>query len=373
MKKTSRRQFLKHFGAFSAVCLTARNAFSAYDLPETDAPFEFLVVGDSLIFGQGLREQHKFYFLVKEWLANEFFAGKRAVNLKVKAHSGATITLHEAEVVVLKKINKPENMLYNPEISVGFPSIAAQIDTAKKEYKLPEKVQLIMLTGGITDIEVANILDIFGDEKAFREAVPKYCGEKMSELLAHSAETFPNALIAVVGYYPIISNKSQTRKVFDAIMEVYNFPRMSKPVLNNPLTKPFLKMIRKRVIKRSKYWAENSNIELQKSVDNINSKLGKQRAIFIKSPITEENCFGTKNSLLWGMAKKSRSEDEIYDERTAACRRELTELTKNKEVNYSMRFCELAGLGHPNVEGSKAYAEAIKEQLRAANKSGNFL
>ncbi len=364
MEKTSRRQFLKQFGAFSAVCLTARNAFSSFDLPETDAPFEFLVVGDSLIFGQGLREEHKFYFLVKEWLAKEFFAGKRPVNLKVKAHSGATITLHDSEAKALRKINKPENTLYNSEISLGFPSIWSQIDTAKKEYNLPNAVNLVMLTGGITDIEVANILDIFGDEKAFREAVPKYCGEKMSELLQHSAETFPNALIAVVGYYPIISKNSSTRKVFDAIMEVYDFPPISKPILNNPLTKPFLKMIRKRVINRSKFWAENSNIELQKSVDRLNSKLGKQQAIFIKSPITEENCFGTKNSLLWGMAKKGRSEDEIYDDRIIACRRELIELTKNKEVNYSMRFCELAGIGHPNIAGSTAYAETIKTRLK---------
>jgi hypothetical protein len=361
--KSSRRQFLQQFGAFSAVCLTAPNAFSSFDLPETDAPFEFLVVGDSLIFGQGLKEENKFYFLIKEWLANEFFDGKRNINLKFKAHSGATITLHDSEAAVLQKINKPENTLYNSELSVGFPSIRSQIDIAKNEYETPNAVNLVMLTGGIADIEVANILDIFGDEKTFREAVPKFCGEKMSELLAHSAETFPNALIAVVGYYPMISKKSSTRKVFDAIMELYDFPRITKPILNNPLTKPILKMIRKRVIKRSKFWAENSNIELQKSVERLNLKLGKRQAIFIKSPITEENCFGTKNSLLWGMAKKGRSEDEIYEERTATCRRELTELTKNKEVNYSMRFCELAGIGHPNIEGSKAYAEAIKDEL----------
>ncbi len=363
MTNFSRRQFLKQFGAFSAGFFTVRNVFPSFNLPETAAPFEFLVVGDSLIFGQGLQEEHKFYFLVKEWLEKEFFAGKRMVNLKTKAHSGATITLHDDEAEVLRKANKPENTFYNPELSTGFPSIWAQLDSARAEYQNPHAVNLVMLTGSIADIAVGNILNIFGSQKNFREQVPKYCFEKMFELLEHSAEIFPNALIAVVGYYPMVSKKSATQKVFNAILELYEFPRMTKPLLNNPLTKPILKIIRQKIINRSKFWAENSALELQKAVDRLNSKLGRRQAIFIKSPITEENCFGTKKSLLWGMAKKGRSEDEIYDQRSAACRRELADLTKNNEVDYSMRFCELAGIGHPNIEGSKTYAEAIKARL----------
>src|SRR5215475_8736953 len=96
----SRRQFLKQFGAFSAVFLTARKVLPFFDSSNNTAPFEFLVVGDSLIFGQGLEEKDKFYTLTKNWLENEFFTGKRTVNLKTKAHSGATITLHEEEARV---------------------------------------------------------------------------------------------------------------------------------------------------------------------------------------------------------------------------------------------------------------------------------
>ncbi len=365
MTNFSRRQFLKQFGAFSVGFLTAaRSVFPSFDLPATEAPFELLVVGDSLIFGQGLEEKDKFYTLTKNWLEKDFFAAKRQVNLKMKAHSGATVTLHETEAEALQKAKKPENTIYNPEISVGFPSIWAQLDGAKNEYENPEKVNLVMLTGGIADLEVAKILDIFGSAKKFRAAVPKYCFEKMSELLEHSAETFPNALIAVIGYYPMVSKRSSTREVFNTVLELYGFPRITKPLLNNPLTKPILKMMRQNIINRSKFWAEHSTIELQKAVDRLNSKLGREQAIFIKSPITEENCYGTKNSLLWSMAKEGRSEDVLYDERAAVCNRELADLTKSKEVNYSMRFCELAGVGHPNIEGSKAYAEAIKNKLK---------
>jgi hypothetical protein len=47
-----------------------------------------LVVGDSLISAQGLREQNKFYYLVKDWLQADVFGASRRVNLKVKAHVG---------------------------------------------------------------------------------------------------------------------------------------------------------------------------------------------------------------------------------------------------------------------------------------------
>ena len=98
MTNISRRQFLKRIGVFSAVFLTAPNVvFPSFGLPAGDAPFEFLVIGDSLVWGQGLEEKDKFYMLARNWLETEVFAGKRAVNLKVKAHSGATLTFHDAE------------------------------------------------------------------------------------------------------------------------------------------------------------------------------------------------------------------------------------------------------------------------------------
>ncbi|MBS1793157.1 MAG: hypothetical protein JSS81_04850 [Acidobacteria bacterium] len=363
MTNFSRRQFLKQLGALAAVCLTARAGRPSFELPEADRPFDFLVVGDSLIWGQGLEEKDKFYTLTKNWLENEFFAGRRRVELKMKAHSGATIFLHDDEAAALKKTGRTENTFFDPEVAVGFPSIKAQLDNAKAEYESPENVDLILLTGGITDLAVANILNIFGSEKEFRALVPKYCDEDLSRLLDYAAAAFPNALLAVVGYYPMISKKSSTHAVFNAILEIYGFSGPVKPLMNNPLTLPVLKMMRKQVIKRSDFWADESAAGFRNAVARVNAKAGRRRALFIESPVTADNCFGTKNSLLWGMGKKGRGEDPLYDARRAACGRDFAELAKNKEVGYSVRACELAGIGHPNVAGSKAYAEAIENAL----------
>ncbi len=89
-------------------------------MPEAERPFDFLVVGDSLIWGQGLEEKDKFYALTKNWLENEFFGGRRRVALKMKAHSGATIFLHDDEAAALKKTGRTENTFFDPEVAVGF-------------------------------------------------------------------------------------------------------------------------------------------------------------------------------------------------------------------------------------------------------------
>ena len=65
MNEFSRRHFLGRVGAAAATLLAARNRSSAQILTR-DRPFEMLVVGDSHMSGQGLREENKFYYLYVE-------------------------------------------------------------------------------------------------------------------------------------------------------------------------------------------------------------------------------------------------------------------------------------------------------------------
>ena len=331
-------------------------------------PFEFLVVGDSLIWGQGLKEEHKFYTLTKEWLEREIFAQNRKVNLKVKAHSGATLTFHESEAEAFRKAGRDETKYYHPEINVGFPSVKTQIGIARKEYEMENKsvdaINLVMLSGGITDISVAGVLSPYGDNEKLKSDISKYCYGSMLEVLEHSAKTFPNALIAVIGYFPIISAKTRTGKLFNALLEAYNFPRPLKPVANNFLTKQFFKIVRKSAIERSLIWAELSDAKSQEAVNKLNADFGSRRALFVKAPITEETCFETKKTLLFRMGKKGKIEDDFFDIRKSECKPVLSELKNSTGLEYPVRFCEIAAVGHPNREGSKAFAEAIKEKLK---------
>ncbi len=102
MEYFSRRKFIKQIGAFSVLLLTGRNAFSLPHFIENNKDFEMLVVGDSIVSGQGLREEDKFYTLTKNWLQHEVFQNKRKVKLKNYSHSGARLFLAEYEKKALQ-------------------------------------------------------------------------------------------------------------------------------------------------------------------------------------------------------------------------------------------------------------------------------
>src|SRR5688500_464062 len=57
--------------------------------PSSAAPLRMLVLGDSIMWGQGLREEEKFSSRVKCWLQEKT---NREVKVHVEAHSGAVIS-----------------------------------------------------------------------------------------------------------------------------------------------------------------------------------------------------------------------------------------------------------------------------------------
>jgi len=365
MKDFSRRQFLKHIGGAAAgLLLTSRSVLSLSDFSNNSQPFEMLVVGDSLISAQGLKEENKFYYLVKEWLQNEVFGASRQVNLKVKAHSGSRISLHEDELEKMRKAGDDINKFHHQEINLSFPSIGTQIDVARKEYENPESVNLIVLSGGITDVLVANTVNPFLNEKKMRELIHKYCNESMFGVLEHTTKTFPNALVAVVGYFPIISTKSDVNQLSRYLFKAVKFPHPLQFTFTNGLSKQFMKILRKNMTARSRIWVAESNRNLREAIGKVNAKFDKQKVVFVNSPITEETCYATKNTFLWETDKDNLPNDELYNERKIECRAALDEIKYHHYGKLSTRMCELAAIGHPNVKGSKAYAEAIKNSLK---------
>jgi lysophospholipase L1-like esterase len=365
----SRRQFLKGLGAVSALYFAGRGALRVPALAPAGGaqPFEVLVLGDSIASGHGLPEENKFYTLTKNWLEGEVFQNARPANLKIKAHSGTTLVLHPDVAAVLQRAEMDETDGFHPEINIDYPTAQIQVDIAAREYEMEEKgagaVDLVMLTGGINDITTSVILDPFGDDENLRREIAKYCRDSMLDLLCRAGAAFPNAKIALLGYFPLVSPKTSTGQFFNALLEVFRAPRPLKPLVNNLFTKQFFKLIYKKSAKRSRIWVEESNRCFREAIASFNSGQDTPRAVFIESPIGEENCFGTKKPLVFGMGKKGRTADLTYDERSVECRKAAPILGKAPDLKYSVHFCEISGLAHPNIEGSRAYAEAIKISL----------
>jgi hypothetical protein len=172
-------------------------------LAQSAKPFDLLVVGDSLIWGQGLHEKDKIFSHVANWLRDGAFGRALRVDVKVKAHSGSTLKFHPDEAEAYKKAGRDETFYYNPEVNVSFPSTWKQIEVAASEYNAAGKngADLILLSGCITDITVAKVLDPKGDDVLLRQWAKKYCHDDMLDVLEHAARLHPGqTLLSLVTF-----------------------------------------------------------------------------------------------------------------------------------------------------------------------------
>ncbi len=192
MNNISRRDFFRSLAATSLAAVVGRSSiFRSFN---SDRPFELLVVGDSLIWGQGLEEKDKSYSLFAEWLRREAFGQPRDVNIKVKAHSGATIYFDAKEAAKYRAAGRDENYFYNGEVNVSTPSIAKQVETAAAEYIMQGRTRgadLVLLTAGVTDISVEGVLNPYEDPQKLKPLIEK-CVESGS---AVCLSTQPNTTL----------------------------------------------------------------------------------------------------------------------------------------------------------------------------------
>ncbi|MFZ1701334.1 MAG: hypothetical protein WBO10_13105 [Pyrinomonadaceae bacterium] len=364
MKNTrSQTQFALFIGHFIACLFLAAAPNIAFG--QDPQPFEVLVVGDSHISGQGLKEENKSYMLVKDLLESDVFGMTRRFNLKVKAHAGSRIKLHPVDRRKIKQTGEDPNKFYDMKANISSPSIRTQIDFAQSEYHDPGSVGLVMLSGCITDVSVGYIVSPFYPKRKLRERIKRFCGGSMFELLEHTAAAFPNAQIVVVGYFPIASQDSDTKAIARYFLKIMSFPSKLSFFFTNLLSRQFIKILRKCIAQRSKMWLSESNREIRGAIARINDGRDKPIAFFVESPITPDQSYGTKRTLLWQVGNNNVPDDETYEERKGVCARVMAEKKYKPYGKFSMRMCELSSVAHPSVEGSKAYAEAIIESLRS--------
>lgn len=355
----SRREFLRAFAIAGAVTTVGRAM--PFDLGSA-GPFEFLVVGDSLIFGQGLLEKDKIYTHIAEWLRTSAPGAPQRVNLKMKAHSGSTLKFHANEAEAYRKAGREETYYYKPEVNVSFPSTWKQIEVAAEEYKTEGKsgADLIVLSGSITDITVAKVLDPKGDDELLKRQVKQYSHDDMLEVLHHAARLHPETVIAVIGYFPMVSPQSDDTRLFNSWLEAQGTPRFKKWLMNNPIMRKLVfQKIGDKAVHRARLYLELSNTHLQAAIDDFNKQFDRPRAVFIKSPLTEENAVEAPNTLVFRMLKNGIPEDPVYLERKVDCDQALTELKRTTGLDYPIRYCEVAGVGHPNPAGARKYADAV--------------
>jgi lysophospholipase L1-like esterase len=354
--------------SFAGTCFVVLAAATVFCQTSTDQqagrPLNILVLGDSVLWGQGLKTEHKSWYYVKVWLEK---ATGRAVREKVEAHSGAIIDRSSAP----EKLTAP-----NPEVDVALPTLNEQLDNAERFYSDPLGIDVVLVSGCANDVGTNNLLNATATEQ-IEELTKAKCGLLMEKLLRRITTSFPAARVIVTGYYPFFSEKTRNDFILKALVR-----RFFKFIPGTPASSS--KELLERLTANSNAWYRASNNALSQAVQNVNSGLHREQVMFAKIEFSPEHSFAAPQSRLWQFNRSPfrmalvvlsfgkillPSNDEVRKQRSASCReffkRQPSETDAQKKEREQRRMlCRYAALGHPNQKGGLLYAEAILKLLK---------
>ena len=286
-----------------------------------------LVIGDSVVWGQGLLEKNKTASILAEHLGAE---------LKMLAHAGAKIGIRDSYTVAMP----------SGEVPCFFPTILQQLQDFTGD---PAEVRWVLMNGGINDVEIQRVLNPMVPQFELELHTRNYCGRDLSTLLQQVTSKFTNALTLVLGYYPGLSHQSRPQGVenlFSLVHGVQFAPLFDADLFRNEIVEHCLR-----------FWKLSTAL-LRGATEQVNRMAGARRAIFVESGMDEANAAYAPQSLLWEVElhNPNQAPDEAVAERLAACELAVTgELQKQQ--------CMLSSAGHPNVAGAAKMAEQC---IRAA-------
>lgn len=304
--------------------------------------YRMLILGDSIAWGQGLLEQNKYHTLVAQHLP--LGPGNLPPEKTVLAHSGATIGVGVQTV----------EPAANGEVPTAYPTILEQVTQFNDS---PESVDLILMNGGINDVDIRDILDPLTDSSHLKDWIEMHCHVHMKTLLDQVVAKFSSvtARIVVTGYYPILSKLSDP-DFFEAFLKVAGVAWLD--ILGDAFEDP----IKDKIAKNCGIFSDLSTAALQRAVNEANnSPAGNGRILFVNAGFGPDNSAMTRNAWLFGIANDLdfSPQDEVIDARHNSCDRDETDILQRW-------VCYRASAGHPNKLGAAQYANQILVSLKTA-------
>lgn len=355
---------------------------SAFDVPRSngspmpvvipDRPFEIVAIGDSVMWGQGLRTDQKFTEKVRKQIS--VLLGNHQVNLHVFAHSGGRITPPTGDPT-LETVWET----WPGEIARPFPSITYQAKKAASSV-VPENVDLVLVDGGINDMRSVKILDPTVDANWIKSQAERYCREPMKNLLTLLGSQFPNARIIVTDYFPIISEQTSLTD-FPALAAVLPI------LLGHPLTGwANLLVLRSKLTENSRAWADESYRSLWWAISQVNpavrppvpgndpddhhhsdptpttGNISDSGRVWLAGVYFDpQNCYAAPQSWAFkikpavGMPPAETNDDAgVRSERIQSCAHYQGQMDTVGRLE-----CPLTAAFHPNSDGADAYARSI--------------
>ncbi len=306
---------------------------------------DLVVLGDSVMWGQGLLPQHKSATLVAKGLDAKV-PGIQPVFI---AHSGA----------VIGRAAHCATTTFPGEVPESCPSILQQIAEYPGD---PSSVRYVMVNGGINDIDIRTILNPFTLFSDLASDIRQYCFEDMKFLLVQVKAKFshPDTRIVVSSYFPILTSASDLA-LLGPMVEFMGapLPTFISPVpLGGIRTMAVGDPIVDKILALCVQFWHQSNQALSDAVAAINIGTG-PRCFFAQVPFTENNAVFAPQAWLFGIgpALDFAPLDEVADTRAPEC-----ELVFQNDF-IAREQCFRASAGHPNPTGAQHFAQAILGQI----------
>lgn len=297
------------------------------------------VVGDSVLWGNGLEDRDKIDTLVAA--AIERRTGVRVVKQRL-AVSAATLAPEDGD--------SPCGVGCFPESPMGAHSVTLQVESIEK----PEQIDLLLLNGCVNDIGFVPILTPDATDDTLVAAAERYCGDEMQTLLARARERLPNAAIVVAGYYPFISAESDT-----AVLRVWE---QVSGFLSGSASAQALSA----AVRRSARFVVEAHAGIRAAVAAVDATDGPAVA-FVDPEFGPSNATAAPDAWLWGLTADNRAIAnlnlglELYPEDALSGAR--VDVCFSATPTSGLLTCVYASVGHPNPTGARVYAEAIEREL----------
>ncbi len=304
--------------------------------------FYLAIIGDSILWGNGLREKDKMSALVADVIEREL--NKKVIQQRY-AQSGAYIVPMEGDAIC--RFNCFGEA---PKVST---SITAQVDQIQR----PDLVDLVLADGCISDVGVNTILDPFVTEAQLTERITHFCEVQIVDLLRKVRTVAPQARLVVTGYFPIVGPQSD-------LLGLQQWTDVQGADLQPPTAGLLPKLIA-----NSNLFVERASASLASAVSTVTSDSNGDPLVAFADPgFGSENAVFAPDGWLWSMTNRNASyeglnlglnlfpEDPISDLRLEIC--------LGRGVVSDLIGCLYASVGHPNEAGARAYADSIIAELR---------
>src|SRR5579859_2307016 len=316
----------------------------------TGNSFPMLILGDSTTWGNGLADTpnknkfHKFGSLVAQWIAD---AQKVRVDLVVLAHSAAT----------LEDNGQDDGRRFPGSANYRYPVVVKQAQCLNEQDR--NQVKLVLLDGCLNDVGAFEIVNPSRNEAWVRNSTTEHCGDPVRTMLTQVATLYPNALIVITGYFPIISEKSDIADLLNFFRQFFPQDRTSMRLQTYRARAVPSEAIQARSTSagNAKLFYDLSNQLISDAVAAANAALSSKRIVFVEVRFGPNNAFGAPKAWLWPIPTVFSGFDEEYFERQAPC------LQAYFGEFAGFETCRIDSTGHPNITGASAYACSIERVL----------